>query len=62
MAAAASVAGWSSCFVAIGLFVVFGLILLAVRQYRKANDEAVKARVAAIEKEMAENKKRKAED
>lgn len=48
-------------FVALGLAVFFGLILLAVRQYRKANDEAVKARVAAVEQEMAENKKRKTE-
>jgi hypothetical protein len=48
-------------FVALGLLFFFGLILLAVRQYRKANDAAIKARVAAVEKEMAENKKRKTE-
>jgi hypothetical protein len=48
-------------FVALGLLFFFGLILLAVRQYRKANDAAIKARVAAVEKEMVENKKRKTE-
>lgn len=48
-------------FVALGLLFFFGLILLAVRQYRKANDAAIKARVASVEKEMAENKKRKTE-
>jgi hypothetical protein len=48
-------------FVTLGLLFFFGLIFLAVRQYRKANDAAIKARVAAVEKEMAENKKRKTE-
>ncbi len=54
--------GWVIVVIIIAVvFIIYGLIALAVRRNRQTKDAELKARVAAYEKEMAENKDKKKE-